>query len=39
MRGLNLGLFYIPTQAYIKTDPEARYQEIIAAFDALGLED
>lgn len=37
MQGLELGLFYIPTQAYIKTDLDTRYAEIAAAFDALGL--
>lgn len=38
MRGLELGLFYIPTQAYIKKDLDARYQEMVAAFAALGFE-
>lgn len=37
LQGLKLGLFYIPTQAYILDDVEARYREIREAFAAMGL--
>jgi len=37
LRGLELGLFYIPTQAHIKADVDARHQELSAAFAALGI--
>ncbi len=37
LQGLAKGLFFIPTQAYIRDDVDARYREICAAFDALGL--
>ena len=37
LRGLAQGLFFIPTQAYIRDDVDARYREVCAAFDALGL--
>lgn len=37
LEGLEKGLFYIPTQAHIRADVEARHREIMAAFDALGL--
>lgn len=37
LAGLEKGLFYIPTQSHIRADVEERYQEIMAAFDALGL--
>ena len=37
LRGLRAGLFYIPAQAYIRTDIDRRYQEMAEAFEALGL--
>ncbi len=37
LEGLEKGLFYIPTHAYIKDDVDARYEEISAAFRTLGL--
>ena len=37
LRGLAQELFFIPTQAYIRDDVDARYREVCAAFDALGL--
>jgi NAD(P)-dependent dehydrogenase (short-subunit alcohol dehydrogenase family) len=39
LQGLALGLFYIPTQAYILEDVKARYDEVRAAFSAMGLAD
>lgn len=39
LQGLKQGLFYIPTQAYIKDDVDARYREISEAFTAMGLTD
>jgi NAD(P)-dependent dehydrogenase (short-subunit alcohol dehydrogenase family) len=39
LAGLRKGLFYIPTQAYILEDVEARYREIREAFAAMGLID
>ena len=35
LEGLKLGLFYIPTQSYIKTDIDRRQQEFEQAFTAL----
>jgi short-subunit dehydrogenase len=37
LKGLKKGLFFIPTQAYIKEDVDARYREVSDAFTALGL--
>jgi len=37
LEGLRKGLFFIPTQAYIKEDVDARYREVSDAFRALGL--
>jgi NAD(P)-dependent dehydrogenase (short-subunit alcohol dehydrogenase family) len=37
LAGLRKGLFYIPTQAYILEDVEARYREIRESFAAMGL--
>ncbi len=37
LKGLSKGLFFIPTQAYIKEDVDARYREISEAFNAMGL--
>jgi len=37
LKGLRKGLFFIPTQAYIKEDVDARYKEISEAFGALDL--
>jgi len=37
LNGLRKGLFYIPTQAYVKQDIDRRYQEMADAFKALGL--
>jgi len=37
LAGLAKGLFFIPTQAYILDDVEARYREIRDAFAAMGL--
>jgi len=37
LKGLKKGLFFIPTQAYIKADVDARYQEVSAAFHAMDL--
>jgi NAD(P)-dependent dehydrogenase (short-subunit alcohol dehydrogenase family) len=37
LRGLAQELFFIPTQGYIRDDVDARYREVCAAFDALGI--
>ena len=37
LKGLKQGLFFIPTQAYIKDDVDARYREVSDAFRAMGL--
>ena len=37
LKGLSKGLFFIPTQAYIKDDVDARYREVSDAFNAMGL--
>lgn len=37
LAGLKKGLFFIPTQAYIKEDVDARYREVSDAFSALNL--
>lgn len=37
LRGLHQGLFFIPTQAHIKDDLDARYRELSEAFAALGI--
>jgi NAD(P)-dependent dehydrogenase (short-subunit alcohol dehydrogenase family) len=37
LRGLQLGLFYIPAQPHIRADVDARHEELSAAFDALGI--
>ncbi len=38
LRGLQLGLFFVPTQPHIMDDVDARYRELSAAFDALGIK-
>ncbi|MFT7220031.1 MAG: NAD(P)-dependent dehydrogenase (short-subunit alcohol dehydrogenase family) [Candidatus Azotimanducaceae bacterium] len=35
LKGLKLGLFYIPTQSYIKSDVDRRHQELENSFAAL----
>lgn len=37
LKGLELGLFFIPTQGYILDDVNTRHRELTAAFKALGL--
>jgi len=37
LKGLRAGLFYIPTQPHIKQDVDRRYEEMMAAFERLGL--
>jgi short-subunit dehydrogenase len=37
LKGLRKGLFFIPTQAYIKEDVDARFKEISEAFVAMNL--
>lgn len=37
LKGLELGLFFIPTQGYILDDVNARHRELTAAFKALDL--
>ena len=37
LRGLHLGLFFIPTQPHIKNDADARYRELGESFTALGI--
>ena len=37
LRGLREGLFYIPTQSYIRSDVDRRYREMGDAFERLGL--
>jgi len=37
LRGLKEGLFFIPAQPHIKDDVDARYRELSAAFETLGL--
>lgn len=37
LKGLELGLFFIPTQGYILDDVNARHRELTAAFEALDL--
>jgi NAD(P)-dependent dehydrogenase (short-subunit alcohol dehydrogenase family) len=37
LKGLKQGLFFIPTQAYIKEDVDARYREVSDAFRVMGL--
>ena len=37
LKGLELGLFFIPTQGYILEDVNARHRELVAAFKALEL--
>ena len=37
LRGLKLGLFFIPAQPHIQGDVDARHEELAAAFEALGL--
>jgi NAD(P)-dependent dehydrogenase (short-subunit alcohol dehydrogenase family) len=39
LRGLELGLFYIPTHAHIAEDMEERRRGVAAAIEALGLGD
>ena len=37
LKGLELGLFFIPTQGYILDDVNTRHRELTAAFEALDL--
>jgi len=37
LRGLDLGLFYIPTQRHLADDMQARFDDVRAAVTALGL--
>ena len=37
LKGLELGLFFIPTQGYILDDVNERHRELTAAFEALNL--
>ncbi len=37
LKGMDLGLFYIPTHAHIATDMRARSEEIATALEVLGL--
>jgi len=37
LRGMDLGLFYIPTHAHIRNDIQPRYEAILDALKALGL--
>ena len=37
LEGLQKGLFYVPTQAYIKDDVDARHAELTDAFEQLNL--
>jgi NAD(P)-dependent dehydrogenase (short-subunit alcohol dehydrogenase family) len=37
LRGLQLGLFFIPAQPHIRADAEAHHRELNEAFDALGF--
>lgn len=39
LRGIDLGLFYIPTHAHIADDMAPRTQGVVAALQALGLRD
>ena len=38
LKGMDLGLFYIPTQAHIAEDMQPRMQEVASALQALGIE-
>ena len=38
LKGMDLGLFYIPTQAHIAEDMQPRQQEVASALQALGIE-
>jgi hypothetical protein len=35
---MDLGLFYIPTHAHIRADMQPRYEGIVEALRALGLD-
>jgi short-subunit dehydrogenase len=37
LRGMDLGLFYIPTHAHIRQDIQPRYEGVLGALKALGL--
>ena len=37
LKGMDLGLFYIPTHAHIRDDIQPRYQAVLDALKALGL--
>ncbi|MEH6584137.1 MAG: SDR family oxidoreductase [Halioglobus sp.] len=38
LKGMDLGLFYIPTQAHIAEDMQPRLQEVASSLQALGIE-
>ena len=38
LKGMDLGLFYIPTQAHIAEDMQPRLQEVVSSLQALGIE-
>ena len=38
LKGMDLGLFYIPTQAHIVEDMQPRMQEVASSLQALGIE-
>ncbi len=38
LKGMDLGLFYIPTQAHIVEDMQPRMQEVTSSLQALGIE-
>jgi len=38
LKGMDLDLFYIPTQAHLLADMQPRFQEVESALKALGVE-